>query len=320
MYIFTKQFCMGFILQEDACSSNPLPGFEKLEMFCSVLVEISLIEDKLSLTTEQRNKVLQTWNSVEEHDKQPQKFNQLYKTHWGNTLYCRTKRDDLVDAALIQRVKMAKRYAPAQHDISAQRNRLMYTLVKLLWLRSPQGSRNSPEKLSILKAYERIQHRILVEDAVLCKAGIPLPKINIKTVRDFICQQERILNLHATKHPSILTKITSISSAHLPPAPHQPPVLPPPDYPLLKYEPTPSTAGTKVLKGRSDLLMPVSQPQPPLPPVTLPPPPPPPPIGKTPATSNITRPLSSVAAYTSTSETQPPILQKKPLQRHYPWQ
>ncbi|XP_039453959.1 uncharacterized protein LOC116324518 [Oreochromis aureus] len=301
---------------EDACSSNPLPGFEKLEMFCSVLVEISLIEDKLSLTTEQRNKVLQTWNSVEEHDKQPQKFNQLYKTHWGNTLYCRTKRDDLVDAALIQRVKMAKRYAPAQHDISAQSNRLMYTLVKLLWLRSPQGSRNSPEKLSILKAYERIQHRILVEDAVLCKAGIPLPKINIKTVRDFICQQERILNLHATKHPSILTKITSISSAHLPPAPHQPAVLPPPDYPLLKYEPTPSTAGTKVLKGRRDLLMPVSQPQPPLPPVPLPPA-----LGKTPATSTITRPVSSVAASTSTSETvRPPLLQKKNLQRDYPWQ
>ncbi|XP_039475094.1 uncharacterized protein LOC120442544 [Oreochromis aureus] len=283
-------------------------------MFCSVLVEISLIEDKLSLTTEQRNKVLQTWNSVEEHDKQPQKFNQLYKTYWGNTLYCRTKRDDLVDAALIQRVKMAKRYAPAQHDISAQSNRLMYTLVKLLWLRSPQGSRNSPENLSILKAYERIQHRILVEDAVLCKAGIPLPKINIKTVRDFICQQERILNLHATKHPSILTKITSISSAHLPPAPHQPAVLPPPDYPLLKYEPTPSTAGTKVLKGRRDLLMPVSQPQPPLPPVPLPPA-----LGKTPATSTITRPVSSVAASTSTSETVwPPILQKKPCSETIP--
>ncbi|KAK6302325.1 hypothetical protein J4Q44_G00266800 [Coregonus suidteri] len=169
-------------------------------MFCSVLVEIGLAEEKLSLTTEQRNQVLKAWNAVEEHDKQPQKFNQLYRTHWGNTLYCRTKRDDLVDAALIQRVKMAKRYAPAQQDISAQHNRLMYTLVKLLWLRSPQGSRNSPEKRTLLKAYERVQqHRILVEDPVLCKAGIPLPKINSKTVQDFIRRQERLLNLHATK-------------------------------------------------------------------------------------------------------------------------
>lgn len=96
-----------------------------LDLFCSVFVEIGLIEDKLSLTTEQRNKVLQTWNTMEEHDEQPQKFNQLYKTHWGNTLYCRIKRDDLLDAALIQRIKMSKRYAPTQHDTSAQSSTLV---------------------------------------------------------------------------------------------------------------------------------------------------------------------------------------------------
>ncbi|XP_034144756.1 uncharacterized protein LOC114832433 [Esox lucius] len=280
---------------EDACSPNPLPGFPKLEMFCSVLVEIGLAEEKLSLTTEQRNQVLKAWNAVEEHDKQPQKFNQLYRTHWGNTLYCRTKRDDLVDAALIQRVKMAKRYAPAQQDISAQHNRLMYTLVKLLWLRSPQGSRNSPEKRTLLKAYERVQHRILVEDPVLCKAGIPLPKINSKTVQDFIRRQERLLNLHATKQPSTITKTTSISSADLPPAPHQPAVLPPPDYPLMEYVPTPSTAGTKVLKGRTDMMAPLSRPQPPMPHLLLPPP-----VRKPNAPSTITRPVPSLSASTAT--------------------
>ncbi|XP_076841988.1 uncharacterized protein LOC143486080 [Brachyhypopomus gauderio] len=256
---------------EDACSPNPLPGFQKLEKFCSALVEIGLQEDKLLLTTEQRNRVLEAWNAVEEHDKQPQQFNQLYRTHWGNTLYCRTKRDDLVDAALIQRLKMAKRYAPAQQDISAQNNRLMYTLVKLLWLRSPRGSSTSPEKMAILKGYERIQHRVLVEDPVLCKAGIPLPKINIKTVRDFIHRQERLLNLHATKQPCTITKTRSISTADLPPAPLQPAVLPPPDYPLMQYVPTPSTAGTKVLKGRTDIMTPHSRPQPPVSPALLPP-------------------------------------------------
>ncbi|XP_045070245.1 uncharacterized protein LOC123484214 [Coregonus clupeaformis] len=264
-------------------------------MFCSVLVEIGLAEEKLSLTTEQRNQVLKAWNAVEEHDKQPQKFNQLYRTHWGNTLYCRTKRDDLVDAALIQRVKMAKRYAPAQQDISAQHNRLMYTLVKLLWLRSPQGSRNSPEKRTLLKAYERVQHRILVEDPVLCKAGIPLPKINSKTVQDFIRRQERLLNLHATKQPSTITKTTSISSADLPPAPHQPAVLPPPDYPLMEYVPTPSTAGTKVLKGRTDMMAPLSRPQPPMPHLLLPPP-----VRKPNAPSTINRPVPSLSASTAT--------------------
>ncbi|KAJ8286543.1 hypothetical protein GJAV_G00040370 [Gymnothorax javanicus] len=176
------------------------------------------------------NTVLEVWNAVEEHDKQPQQFHQLNRTHWGNTLYCRTKRDDPVDAAVIQRVKMAKCYAPAQQNISAQ-NRPTDTLVKLLWLRSPHGSRSSPEKSTILKAYERIQHRILVEDPVLCKAGIPLPKINIKTVRDFMRRQETLLILHATKQLSTTTKTTSISPADLPPAPHQPAVLPPPHYP-----------------------------------------------------------------------------------------
>ncbi|XP_034053846.1 uncharacterized protein LOC117533919 [Gymnodraco acuticeps] len=174
------------ITLEDACSQNPLPGFQQLERFCSLLVDIGLVDDKLSLVTEQRNAILVAWTKVEDHDKRQQQFNELYRTHWGNTLYCRTKRHNLVDAAVIQRVKMGIRYAPARQDISAQNNRLMYTLVKLLWLRSPQGSRTSPEKTTVLKAYERIQHRVLVDDPILCKAGFPLPKINVKTVRDFI--------------------------------------------------------------------------------------------------------------------------------------
>ncbi|KAJ4921702.1 hypothetical protein JOQ06_002002, partial [Pogonophryne albipinna] len=229
---------------EDACSQNPLPGFQQLERFCSLLVEMGLIDDKLSLVTEQRNTILAAWNAVEDPDKQQQKFNQLYRTHWVNTLYCRSKRHNLVDAAVMQCVKMGIRYTPAQQDISAMNNRLMYTLVKLLWLKSPQGSRTSPEKTTILKAYERIQHRVLVDDPVLSKAGFPLPKINIKTVRDFICAQECLLNLRATNQPAMLSKTTSVSSAHLPPAPHQPAVLPPPDYPLMQHVPTPSTAGT----------------------------------------------------------------------------
>ena len=283
-------------LQEDACSQNPLPGFQKLEAFCSVLVELGLIETKLSLTTEteQRNELLQLWNTVEEHDKRPQQFTQLYRTHWGNTLYCRTKRDDLVDAAVIQKLKMAKRYAPAQQDISAQHNRLMYTLVKLLWLRSPQGSRTSPEKGTIFKAYERIQHQVSVEDSILSKAGIPLPKINIKTVRDFIRCQER---LNATRQPSTITKTTS--SAELPPAPHQPALLPPPDYPLMEYVPTPSMAGTKALKERAGVMELLTQPRPLLPlPIRAPQPLLPLPMRGTHATSTITRPVPSPSSAT----------------------
>ncbi|KAI4792968.1 hypothetical protein KUCAC02_013430, partial [Chaenocephalus aceratus] len=57
---------------------NPLPGFQQLERFCSLLLEMGLIDDKLSLVTEQRNAILAAWDAVEDHDKQQQKFNQLY--------------------------------------------------------------------------------------------------------------------------------------------------------------------------------------------------------------------------------------------------
>ncbi|KAL0963546.1 hypothetical protein UPYG_G00307790 [Umbra pygmaea] len=222
---------------DDVCSDNPLPRFQKLEGISAVLVEVSLTDHKLLLNTEQRNRVLDTWNAVEEHYKQPQKYHQLYRTHSGNT-YCLTKRDDLADAAVVQRVKLAKRYAAAQQDISLQCNRL-YVLVKLLWLHSHEASRSSPEKTSLLKAYDRIQHRVLVEDPILCKAGLPLPKINTKTVRDFIRQQERLVNLHAIRQPAVIPKNSSVSSEELPPARRQPAILPPPDYPLLEYVPTP---------------------------------------------------------------------------------
>jgi len=202
--------------------------------------------------------MIKMWQAVEKHYKLPKKFHQQYRTHWGNTLYCRTKRDDLVEAAVVQKVKMAKRYAPAQQDISAQHNRLMYTLVKLLWLGLPSSSKTqSPDKTVILKAYERIQHCILLEDPVLSKVGIPLPKINIKTVRDFIRRQEKLINLQSTRMPSAtVLKTTSISSKNLPPAPCQPSVLPPTDYKPIVYEHIPSKAGTKVLKGRSDITAP----------------------------------------------------------------
>ncbi|XP_041941359.1 uncharacterized protein LOC121704885 [Alosa sapidissima] len=304
---------------EDACSANPLPGFQELEAFCATLVQLGGADQKLQLTTDQRNAILDAWNAVEEHDKQPQKYHQLYRTHWGNTLYCRTKRDDLGEAALIQRVKMARRYAPAQQDISAQHNRLMYVLVKLLWLSAPQSSRTGPEKASILKAYELIQHRVLVDDPVLSKAGIPLPKINVKTVRDFIRQQERLVNFHATRQPSVISKTTSVSSTELPPAPRQPDVLPPPDYPVMEYVPTASTAGTKKLRGRADMAAP-SQLPPPQP--LLPPPQPLPlvrPLQRPPATFSITEPVPTPAqsvagpSSTQTAPTAAPLARLVPI-------
>ncbi|KAI4800193.1 hypothetical protein KUCAC02_013427, partial [Chaenocephalus aceratus] len=104
---------------EDETSTVNPPAFQ-LERFCSLLLEMGLIDDKLSLVTEQRNAILAAWDAVEDHDKQQQKFNQLYRTHWGNTLYCRTKRHNLVDAAVIQRVKMGIRYARHTSPLSTR--------------------------------------------------------------------------------------------------------------------------------------------------------------------------------------------------------
>ncbi|KAF7198704.1 putative LOC107381940-like protein [Nothobranchius furzeri] len=70
---------------DDVCSANPLPGFQQLERFCSVLVDVGLTENKLSVTTEERDDILKAWNAVEEHDKQPQPFTQLYRSHWGSS-------------------------------------------------------------------------------------------------------------------------------------------------------------------------------------------------------------------------------------------
>ncbi|KAI4792965.1 hypothetical protein KUCAC02_033014 [Chaenocephalus aceratus] len=89
----------------------------------------------------------------------------------------------------------------------------------------------------------------------------------------------------------MLSKTTSVSSAHLPPAPHQPAVLSPPDYPLMQYVPTPSTAGTQSLKGRRDMIMPLSHPQTSLPPVSLPRPPTPRPL-PSPSPSTATRAIA----------------------------
>lgn len=249
-------------------------------------MEIGLTEDKLSLTTEQKNRLINAWNAVEEHDKQPQKFHQIYKTHWGNTLYCRTERDDP---------------APAQQVISSQHNRLMYTLVKLLWLGSPHSNLASPQKNTIAKDYKRVRRRVLVEDPVLSKLGIPLPNIETKTVCDFI----RCLNLRATKMPSATVwKTKSVSSKEVPPAPCQLFTLPQPDQPR---ESISSKAGTKVLKEITDtkvlLQIQHSKSAPiPLLPLTE---------RKTPVTSTITKPLRKIASSatrvtpaTSTNSTQ----------------
>ncbi|XP_073767304.1 uncharacterized protein si:ch211-243p7.3 isoform X2 [Danio rerio] len=229
---------------EDACSSNPLPGFQQLERFCSLLADIGLSETKLSLTPYQRNGIIDAWDAVEDHDKQPHKFLQQYRTRWGNTLYCRRKRDD-PEAAI------NPKHYPDIH------NRLMYTLVKLLWLGLPHSDSRTREleKTSILETYDRIKHFILVEDPVLCKVGIPLPQITLKTICEVIRHQETLINVHPTRMPSsMILKTEPISLEDSPPAPSQPSGLPH-ESPKMKNQHIPIKEETKVLKKRSDAVV-----------------------------------------------------------------
>ncbi|XP_059392166.1 uncharacterized protein LOC132124989 [Carassius carassius] len=134
----------------------------------------------------------------------------------------------------------------------------MYTLVKLLWLGSPHSTPTNPVKTTIAKAYESLQHRVLVEDPVLSKLGIPLAKIDTRTLCDFIRSHERLVNLRSTKPPfATVLKTMLISSKELPLAACQPSVLSPPDLPQMKLEHISSKAGTEVLKGGTDTAMPV---------------------------------------------------------------
>ena len=183
------------------CSLNPVHGFAEVEHLAKLLAAISEYDQTLLLTKEQQDQILKAWNKLDDHDQHPHKFHQAYKAHWGNTLYGRTKREDELEAGIIQHRKMMNRYSPAQ-PIDVQYNRLVYCVIKQIWL--CHEKKISPEKLTITRAYERLQHKILVEDPVLSKLGIPLPKINSKCVRDFIRRLERLINTMPPNSPQRL--------------------------------------------------------------------------------------------------------------------
>ena len=133
--------------QEDVCSMNPLPGYHEVERLSLLLADIAEEEEgHLALSSEVRRQVFEAWGELKEHDKSPQRFHTVYRNHWGNTLYGRTKRDSLKEAAITQKINFRNAFTPA-HTISAQKNRVVYCTVKQLWLRS--RTKASPDKQRI---------------------------------------------------------------------------------------------------------------------------------------------------------------------------
>ncbi|ELT87165.1 hypothetical protein CAPTEDRAFT_224944 [Capitella teleta] len=196
----------------------------------------------LILPTQQRNAVVEAWNSLHDHDRIPSKFLSVYKAHWGNTLYGRTKGLDVVDAGVTQRLKIANCYNPAQ-PIDMATNRLVFGVIKHLWVGLRE--KGSP-KDAILSAYTQIQQRVLLEDPVLSMLGVPLTKINAKCVRDFLSRQECLLARGATAPGAgLIRRLDSVSTAPLPDAPLLPQLLAEPLWTPATLEHTASRAGER---------------------------------------------------------------------------
>ncbi|XP_066289153.1 uncharacterized protein [Branchiostoma lanceolatum] len=244
-------------VMEDVCGSNHVDGFSSVENLAKVLVAIASEGGNLSLSEEDRSKVVEAWNKLELHDRNVHQFHSMYRARWGNPLFGRTKGHP-VQAALVQRLKLGKKSAPA-HLIDYKNSRLMYCVVKQLWLSPPPygTSTGTPQKNQIVQLYTRLQHRVVVDDPVLSKLGIPLLKINIKSVREFIKRQEALARHNVTNQGlAMMRRQQSVSTQEAPPAPELPTVLPLTDRPQTEYKLIPSLAGTRVLKSRIEHFVP----------------------------------------------------------------
>ncbi|XP_062393947.1 uncharacterized protein LOC134082321 [Sardina pilchardus] len=240
---------------EDVCGPSHLPGYEHVEELSRVLVGIALEEGKLAITNSTRQRVIAAWNKLDLHDRSIQQFDSLYSARWGNALFSRTSGDP-AESALVQKLKFSKRYSAA-HLLDSRKNRLMYCIIKQLWLHPSCGgkARGSPQKQQITSMYQRVQQRVTVDDAELSRLGIPILKVNSKCVSEFIRRQEALSAKNVTDQGlDVLRRHQSVAgdddTATQTPAPELPVERPHTSRPQVEYEVTPSLAGTRLLKAR----------------------------------------------------------------------
>ncbi|XP_056879706.1 uncharacterized protein LOC130520133 isoform X1 [Takifugu flavidus] len=241
---------------EDVCGPNHLPGYEHVEELSRLLVDVALEEGKLAISNSTRQRVIAAWNGLHLHDRSIHQFDSLYSARWGNALFGRTNGDP-AESSLVQKLKFSKRHSAA-HLLDSRKNRLMYCFVKQLWLhphcRAKAGG--LPHKHLLTRLYQRVQQRVTVDDAELSKLGIPLLKINTKSIAHFIRRQEALSAANVTDHGlSVLRRHQSIAQCSQPPALELPLERPHTSRPQVTYEVTPSLAGTRKLKyrhGRTD--------------------------------------------------------------------
>eukprot|EP00066_Takifugu_rubripes_P011898 XP_011601164.1 PREDICTED: uncharacterized protein LOC101061554 [Takifugu rubripes] len=204
---------------EDVCGPNHLPGYEQVEELSRVLVDVALEEGKLAISNSTRRRVIAAWNGLHLHDRRVHLFDSLYSACWGNALFGRTNGDP-AESALVQKLEFSKRHLAA-HLLDSRKNRLMYCLVKQLWLhphcRVMAGG--LPHKHLLTRLYQHVQQRVIVDDAELSKLGIPLLKINSKSIAHFIRRQEALSAANVTDQgPPVLRRHQSIAQCSQPPA------------------------------------------------------------------------------------------------------
>nr|XP_009298892.1 uncharacterized protein LOC101885685 [Danio rerio] len=203
-------------------------------------------------------KIISALNKLDLDDRSIQQFDSLYSARWGNALFGRTSGDP-TEASLVQKFKFSKRYSAA-HLVDSRKDRLMYCLVKQLWLHPGVGgkAKGSPLKQQITKLYQRVQQRVTVDDDQLSKLGIPILKINSKCVSEFIRRQEALSATNVIDQGlSVLRRHQSVSSTSQPPAEELPEERPHTSRPPVQYPITTSLAGTRKLKQRLPQILPV---------------------------------------------------------------
>lgn len=237
-------------IQEDVCGLNPLPGYENVEKLALLLVAIAMEKNaKLSISPETREAIITPWGDLTDYDKVPTQFRTAYTSQWGNTLYCRTK-GDAQQAALTQKVQFNKRHTPA-HQIDAKHNRLVYCIVKHLWLKAASAGTSSPSKHMVSELYQVMQQRINIDDAQLSKLAIPLPHINSKCVAAFIKRQTSLASFNSTKPTSaIKRREESVSDQILPAVDELPATRPETSRPEVQYMHVDSHAGEKTTQNQ----------------------------------------------------------------------
>ena len=231
---------------EDVCGPNHLPGYEHVEELTKVLVDIALEEGKLAISNSTRQRVIAAWNKLDLHDRSIQQFDSLYSARWGNALFSRTN-EGPAESSLVQKLKFSKRHSAA-HLLDSRKNRLMYCLIKQLWLQPAcGGDKATPQKHQVTQMYQQVQQRVTVDDAELSKLGIPILKINSKCVSEFIRRSARNVTDQGL---TVLRRHQSIVHTTQTSAPELPEERPHTSRPQVEYEVTPSLAGTRLLKTR----------------------------------------------------------------------